>query len=157
MSASAGASASLVRCLEVALTIPDNEARTALTTLRRLDVDVARVRRADVYRFDLDDPQVDVGAAVRGLETICNASKHTLRAREPRPRAGEAWIDDGRIVDAIDGALRLAGRTLPGVRRMTRYVSWSLVDAAGAPAAPAVVDRALATLLCNTAFQKAIR
>ena len=151
------------RCVEVVLTIPDNEARTALATLQRLGIPAAALERADLYRCAVDDAAADrLGETFRALEPVFNPNVHALRVREgDLPLAGELWVEtlepgadadaDGSAVPALE---RIAGRVLPGVRRLTRAVAWRLLDAAGEPASPQVVRRA-AELLCNPAFQKA--
>jgi len=148
----------MIRCVEIALSIPDNEARTALATLERLGVPAAALERADLYRCDVDDAHADeLPQTLRAFETIFNPNKHVLRVREgDSPLAGEVWIDEvGR--DVIVAPVRIAGRTLPGVRSLERFTAWRLFAPAGVPAAPDLVDAATAMLLCNTAFQKATR
>ena len=146
-------------CIEVRLTIPDNEARTALATLRRLGVAVERLERADLYRFD-----VETGVAaglvktLQGFETVYNPNKHALRLREEeRPGPGEVWVDEVDAAEAQSGgrAVRLGGRALSGVRSMERFTAWKLMGATGVPVPARVVIAATETLLCNPAFQKA--
>ena len=150
----------MIRCIEISLRIPDNEARTALATLQRLGVTADALERADLYRCDVDDAYADeLPETLRGLETIFNPNKHTLRIREgSTPLAGEVWIDE--IVPAGEapaGPVRISGRTLAGVRGIERFTAWRLFAAPGEPAEPDLVIAATEMLLCNTAFQKAIR
>lgn len=142
--------------IEIALTIPDNEAYTALTTLQRLGLAIADVRRADVWRFEVDESHADAfPGRVRTLETIYNPNKHELRMREnDRPGPGEAWIDEpGHGV--LQAPVRISGRELAGVRRATRYTAWRLRTSDGEPACAEIVERALNLLFCNSAFQRA--
>jgi phosphoribosylformylglycinamidine (FGAM) synthase PurS component len=146
--------------LEVALSIPDNEALTALATLRRLGIDVGEAHRADVWRVEVDAAQAGaVVEMIRGIETIFNPNKHRLRVRDGvSPGAAEVWIDEPSAPVAFRGPpFVVAGRQLPGVVRLERFVGWRLLDHSGQPAAPELVDRAIETLLCNPAFQRAIR
>jgi len=150
----------LTRYVEVVLTIPDNEAETALATLRRLGIHVERLQRADLYRLELDlDADESLVANLREIETIYNPNKHALELRpDGAPRDGEVWIDEpaagaNSVASAERDASRVAGRLLPGVRRLERLVSWRLFDDDGKPATPEVVARATETLLCNPAFQ----
>ncbi len=147
--------------VEVALTIPDNEADTALATLLRLGVPLARLERADLYRFEIEpDAQQSLLAALHRLETIYNPNKHVMRVRsEPQPQPGELWVDEIHPSSpaAARGPVRIAGRTLDGVLNVERFVAWRVVDAEGRPAAAEVVTLAAETLLCNPAFQKANR
>ena len=151
----------MIRCLEVALAIPDNEARTALATLQRLGIALHGLERADLYRCEVDDGAGDgLVATFSGLETVYNPNKHVLRVRESaRPGPGEVWIDeiDAEPSRAQAEFVRIAGRTLPGVRSLERFTAWRLTDSAGTPAAGDVVAAATETLLCNAAFQKATR
>jgi hypothetical protein len=145
--------------LEVALTIPDNEALTALATLRRLGVDLGALERADLWLFEVEpDRAGELVETVRATETIFNPNKHALRVRDTAaPESGEAWLDEPAVAALLGPPVRVAGRLLPGVERAERFVAWRLRDRHGRPAAAEVVDRALETLLCNPAFQRAIQ
>jgi len=139
----------------VALTIPDNEAFTALETLRRMGVGVGGVRRADIWTFDVDAAAAGTLAEIlAAIETVFNPNKHELVERlGSRPIAGEVWIaPQDETVRASVG-----GRVIPGVHGVQRRIAWQLLDEAGRIVDPAVLDRAVETFLCNPAFQKAIR
>jgi hypothetical protein len=144
----------------VSLTIPDNEAFTALETLDRLGVPVARVVRADIWLFDADadadagDAAGDLARTVASIETIHNPNKHRLAERESdRPASGEVWI-----APRDEAPVRLvAGRSIPGVLAIRRRTAWRLLDDSGRDVAPATLDRAVETFLCNPAFQVAIK
>jgi phosphoribosylformylglycinamidine (FGAM) synthase PurS component len=148
----------VTRAIEVVLTIPDNEAETALATLRRLGVDLAELKRADLYRVEVDPAREGaLAATLRELETIYNPNKHALRVRpDGEPRAGELWVEELHAAPPPAGPVRIAGRILPGVRRIERFTAWRLREADGQEAGPEVVARAAQTLLYNPAFQKAI-
>jgi phosphoribosylformylglycinamidine (FGAM) synthase PurS component len=148
----------IVRCVEVRLTIPDNEAETARKTLERLGVPLAALVRADLYRFELDaSAEAGLVRTLSSLETIYNPGKHALRVREgATPGPGEVWIDEIRpAVPAASAPVRIAGRELPGVWSVERFTAWRVEGVAGLPAAEAA-RRATETLLCNPAFQRAI-
>jgi hypothetical protein len=149
----------MIRCVEVALAIPDNEARTALATLRRLGVELAGLERADLYRCDVAAEDAErLVETLRTCETVYNPSKHVLRVREDeRPGPGEVWIDEiGGDAPPPAVPITIAGRALTGVRALERFTAWRLFAAAGRPADAALVAAATGTLLCNPAFQKAI-
>ena len=151
---------SATRTFAVTLTIPDNEAFTALETLERLGVPVARVMRADIWQFDADADAAaegaagDLAVAIASNETIHNPNKHRLAERESdRPVPGEVWI-----ASRDEAPTRLvAGRSIPGVRAIRRRTAWRLLDDSGRDVAPAALDRAVETFLCNPAFQVAIK
>ena len=118
------------------------------------------LERADLYRCDVDDARADeLPETLRGFETIFNPNKHTLRMREgSTPLAGEVWVDEiGSGGHATVGGIRISGRTLDGVRSLERYTAWRMFAAPGEPAGPETVAAATERLLCNTAFQKALR
>ena len=144
------------RTFAVSLTIPDNEAFTALETLGRLGVPVGRVVRADIWLFDADADggTGDLAGTVASIETIHNPNKHRLTERESdRPPPGEVWI-----ASRDEAPTRLvAGRSIPGVRAIRRRTAWRLLDDSGRDVAPAALDRAVETFLCNPAFQVAIK
>jgi hypothetical protein len=52
--------------------------------------------------------------------------------------------------------MEIAGRKLPGVSAIRRRTAWRLFDDTGRDLDPADRDRAVATFLCNPAFQVAI-
>jgi hypothetical protein len=148
----------VILCVEVALTIPDNEARTALSTLQRLGVPAATLERADLYRFDVaEDAAEALVAMLRGFEAVFNPSVHALRVRPgERPATGEVWVDEAGSEQTAP-PVRIAGRALPGVRGLERFKAWRLARADGSPADAATLTAATETLLCNSAFQKVIR
>jgi phosphoribosylformylglycinamidine (FGAM) synthase PurS component len=143
--------------MEMSLKIPDNEAYTALTTLAALGVELAALRRADLWRFTVDDAaEATLTERVRTLETIYNPNKHELRMRgDERPEPGEVWVDEPGH-GGLERPVRIAGKELTGVARVTHATAWRLTGKDGAPASPAVVEQAVKMLLCNPAFQKVI-
>ncbi len=150
----------MIRCIDVALIIPDNEARTALATLQRLGVGVAQLERADLYRFDVEDEAAnDLVTHVRALETLFNPNKHIMRVRALGvPDTGEVWVGDLTAPEAsVPRDVRVGGRVLPGVRAFQRFTAWRVYGAPGVRANSDLVDAATETLLCNSAFQKATR
>jgi hypothetical protein len=139
----------------VALTIPDNEAYTALETLRSLGLHVGSLRRADIWTFDVEPPAADALAqTIATIETIFNPNKHEMVERPgSKPAAGEVWI-----APQDEAPTRtVGGRAIPGVRGVRRRVAWQLLDETGMIAEPELLQRAIETFLCNPAFQKAIR
>ena len=138
-----------LRTIAIKLKIPDNAAYTALTALRRLGVDVARLERAEIWQFEDTGSESDFAARVERNETLFNPNKHELQVLDAdRPRAGEAWIED---LDAKDVPLRIAG-----VNRARRYVAWRLFSAGHTPAGASAVRAAVDQLLCNPAIESAI-
>jgi hypothetical protein len=143
----------VTRAFAVALTIPDNEAFTALETLARLGIPVGRVVRADVWLFDVDGGGDELARTVASTETIFNPNKHRLvERRSDRPEPGEVWI----AMRDETPATRVAGRPIAGVRTIRRRTSWRLLDESGADVTADVRTRAVETFLCNPAFQVAI-
>jgi phosphoribosylformylglycinamidine (FGAM) synthase PurS component len=148
-----------VRTYAIELTIPDNTAFTALVTLQRLGIACDEVRRAEIYTFDVEEGHVaELDASIRQIETIFNPNKHALRIRESHPQPGEVWIADRDEAPAAgaENSLRIAGRELAGVRALRRRIAWRLrKDGRDVP--ENVLATAVEGLLCNPAFQKAIR
>ncbi len=127
-----------MRAVAIALKIPDNTAYTALVTLRRLCVDVARLERSEIYFYESADAAA-LAAQVAADETIFNPNKHRLAVLdEPVPRAGEVWIEPLGVGDA------------------KKAVAWRLFDENGAPVSGAVLDAAIERLLCNPAIDRAV-
>ena len=145
-------SAPVERAYVISLSIPDNEAYTALTTLARMGLPIAAVDRADVWVASVEPERAAaLDAALTTLEAIFNPNKHRLEIRsDARPFPGEVWIT------AIDEApaAGLGGRSLPGI---VRHTSWRLRDKAGNDVTETVRRRAVEGFLCNPAFQKAIQ
>ena len=144
---------------EIRLAIPDNEAYTALATLQRLGVPCEGIARLDIHVFGLDDVSsaADLEAQLKTIATIFNPNKHRLRTREePRPRAGEVWISSADV-PAVHERVTIGGVELRGVRTAWRATSWRLLDGAGKDVPEPILDQAVETLLCNPAFQRAIK
>jgi hypothetical protein len=120
----------------VNLKIPDNAAYTALVTLRRLGIDLARLERAQIVR-DPQAPSAQVLAAqVERDESLYNPNKHRVSVLpHDGPRAGEVWIvqDDEN-----------------------RPVAWRLYSAPTVPASHEILVQAAERLLCNPAIERAV-
>jgi len=143
------------RAYVITLTIPDNEAFTALTTLARMGLPVDVAVRSDVWIASVEAAHAAaLDGAITTMETIYNPNKHRLEVRsDVRPRSGEVWI----TVHDETPAITVAGRTVAGVRGIVRRTAWRLLDQHGADVPAAILDRATESFLCNPAFQKAIR
>jgi hypothetical protein len=144
----------MTRVFAVSLIIPDNEAFTAYETLARLGVPAAHVVRSDIWLFEVVPESAEaLASSVAQIETLYNPNKHRLAERtSDLPEPGEVWIasrDEAPVT-------QIAGRRLPGVTAIRRRTSWRLLDEAGQDIAPSDRDRAVATFLCNPAFQVAI-
>ena len=147
------------RAFEVRLSIPDNEAYTALSTLQRLGVQCADVTRADVHVFGVDEDIAsdDLFEVLKKIATIYNPNKHRLRAlTQPRPSSGEVWITTSQMPAQRERVV-LGGVDVPGARTAWKATSWRLLDTGGKDVAGEVLDQAIETLLCNPAFQRAIK
>jgi phosphoribosylformylglycinamidine (FGAM) synthase PurS component len=133
------------RIIAIRLKIPDNSAYTAMVTLRRLGIDVQRVERADILRFENEDDLNDLRVRIERDESIFNPNKHRITMlTAPKPRPGEVWIE------AIEGAEATFAR-MPA----QRYVGWRLFTA-DAPAPRHTLAAAVEALLCNPAIERAI-
>ena len=143
------------RAYVITLTIPDNEAFTALTTLARIGLPVDSAVRSDVWIATVDSEHVAAfDAAIGTIETVYNPNKHRLEIRsDTTPRPGEVWI----TAHDETPATTVAGRTVDGVRGIVRRTAWRLLDEHGADVPATVLERATESFLCNPAFQKAIR
>lgn len=143
------------RAYVITLTIPDNEAFTALTTLARIGLPVHAAVRSDVWIASVEAAHVAaLDATIGTIETVYNPNKHRLEIRsDASPRPGEVWITAHDETPAIT----VAGRTVAGVRGIVRRTAWRLLDESGADVPASVLDRATESFLCNPAFQKAIR
>ena len=147
-------SAAVERAYVVSLTIPDNEAFTALTTLARMGLPIGHVQRADVWIARVDPERApEVDAALATVETIFNPNKHRLEVRsDARPRPGEVWV----MARDETPATAVGGRSVPGVSGIVRRTSWRLLDEYGHDVSAADRQRAIDGFLCNPAFQKAM-
>ncbi len=142
------------RTYVVSLTIPDNEAYTALTTLARIGLPVESAVRADVWVVTVDETRAAaLDAMIPTVEGVFNPNKHRLEIRtDTAPRPGEVWIMQRDETSAIT----IGGRAVDGVQRVRRRTAWRLLDARGGDVPLAILDRATETFLCNPAFQKAL-
>ncbi|HEY8312541.1 MAG TPA: hypothetical protein VIG51_00080 [Candidatus Baltobacteraceae bacterium] len=142
------------RTIAIGLKIPDNEAYTALTALRRLGVEVARLERAVIWQFEDAGDERDFVARVERNETLFNQNKHELQVLEAgEPRSGETWIEELGAHDNVRG--HLGGKGIAGITRARRFVAWRLFATHGEPAGAATVNDAVTKLLCNPAIERA--
>jgi hypothetical protein len=143
------------RAYVITLTIPDNEAYTALTALARMGLPVDEAVRSDVWIATVDANHIAaLDGTIGTIETVYNPNKHRLETRsDAHPRPGEVWITARDETPATT----VAGRRIDGVRGIVRRTAWRLLDEHGADVPAAVLDRATESFLCNPAFQKAIR
>jgi hypothetical protein len=147
------------RTIAIRLKIPDNEAYTALTALRGLDVAVERLERSEIWRVEDGGDPATLAARIETNESIFNPNKHRLMvldANEPRP--GEAWVYELPATGGNDPIARptMGGKTIPGISKARRYIGWCLLDGQGAPVARRALESALERLLCNPAIEKAL-
>jgi len=91
----------MLRLVAIRLKIPDNEAYTALTALRRLGVEADRLERADLVWLQ------------PGQEPDFNPNKHVVsELADENPREGEVWIEDADFPgEAVAWRLLLADGT----------------------------------------------
>ena len=143
------------RTVAIKLKIPDNEAYTALTALRRLGVNVARLERAEIWTLEDAGDAGNFVERVERNETLFNPNKHELHiVATGKPGAGEVWIaaqSDTKVQDIND-----LPRAVEGVSSGRRYVGWRLFAEGHAPADAATVKDAVEKLLCNPAIERAI-
>jgi hypothetical protein len=124
------------RAVAINLKIPDTAAYTALVTLRRLGIELARLERAEIVRFDDAPDPATLMAAVESDESLFNPNKHRVTVLESdTPRPGEVWI-----VQDNDN----------------RPVGWRLYSSPDLPADRAVLAQAAERLLCNPAIERTI-
>lgn len=143
------------RVVAIELKIPDNEAYTALTALRRLGLNVDDVERSEIWRFDDAGDPATFAARVRTNETIFNPNKHRLVVLDAvLPRPGEVWVGEAGEGDEVRE--HLGGKAIAGVAGVRRYVGWRLRGPDGAPAPRQTVVDAVERLLCNPAIEKAV-
>jgi hypothetical protein len=143
---------------EIRLAIPDNEAYTALASLQRLGVSCAGIARSSIHVFGADEIDASrLEDQLKTIATIYNPNKHRLRSRDvPRPQAGEVWISSIELPAARPRVV-IGGVELHGIQTAWQATSWRLLDAAGRDVPAQVLDNAVETLLCNPAFQRAIK
>lgn len=126
----------MIRTVAVRLKIPDNEAYTAMTALRRLGVEVEHVERAQVLQIEDDRSDEVLLAELARDESLVNPNKHELHLLpQNAPRDGEVWIEE-------------MGET-------GRYTAWRLFTQGRVPAGPAMLRAAIERLLCNPAIERA--
>lgn len=146
-----------VRTVAIRLKIPDNEAYTALTALRRLGVDVARLERAEIWALDDAGNDGDFIERVERNETLFNPNKHELQLLgEGAPREGEAWIETLRETADVSDDLARIGRPVVNVLRGRRFIGWRLFADGHKPADARTVRAAVERLLCNPAIERAL-
>ena len=143
------------RTVAIRLKIPDNEAYTALTALRRLGVHVGRLERSEIWQLQDTGSADDFLQRFERNEALFNPNKHELHERASVfPQEGEVWVQElGQ-----DPSLRahLGGKMISGVQSAKRLRGWRLFKEDGAPAEQELVKTAADVLLCNPAIERAI-
>ena len=124
----------------ISLKIPDNTAYTALVTLERLGVHVARIERSEIWLFPGGENAAELVARVRADESVFNPNKHRLSVLDrAAPRVGEVWIVPLLSLDTGPAA-----------------IAWRLFGDDGEPVERPVLDAAVECLLCNPAIDRAV-
>ena len=142
------------RAVAISLKIPDNAAYTASVALRSLGIEVGRVERSEVWHVEDDGDVESFARRIEHNESIFNPNTHRVSVLdEPKPRAGEAWIETIGAHDEVREYL--GGKKIAGITRARRYVGWRLFDVNGDPVNPDLLAIALDRLLCNPAIEKA--
>ncbi len=143
------------RAVAISLKIPDNEAYTTLTALRRLGVGVEKLERSEIWQVEDRGDETTFLSRIESNETIFNPNKHRLTIVEgSQPRDGEVWIEElGRHNEVRE---HLGGKVIPGIGNARRYVGWRMLQADGSPAGANVLRAAVEQLLCNPAIEKPI-
>lgn len=135
----------MLHTIAIKLKIPDNTAYSALTALRRLGVEIARVERADIWQFDSAISSQDLVTSVERNESLFNPNKHILEVlSESKPRAGETWIAHRDADSHREGY---------GTKH---FIGWRLFEDADQPASRTMLQDAIEKLLCNPAIERAI-
>ena len=148
------------RAVAISLKIPDNEAYTTLTALRRLGVDVAKLERSEVWRVEDSGDGATFVSRMESNETIFNPNKHRLVVLDsPKPRDGEVWIaqrenETEKPHDEVRE--HLGGKVIPGIGKPRRYVGWRFLRADGTPESSDMLRAAAERLLCNPAIETPI-
>ena len=110
----------MLRTVAIRLKIPDNEVYTAMTALRRLGVDLARLERAEILQFEDSGSEEQFVRRIERMETLFN----------PNNNDSTCSSMDGRAKAKRRGIQEFAANA--GTPR--RYVGWRLFSGAHAPA-----------------------
>lgn len=137
------------RTLAISLKIPDNEAMTAQSALKRLGIEMSRLERAEIWHFDDAGPSETAAERFEQNESVFNPNKHVLSVLDgATPRAGEVWVEP---LEGGDVPLRMDGAS-----HARRYIGWRLFVEPKHPAGEALVRDAAEKLLHNPAIERAI-
>jgi phosphoribosylformylglycinamidine (FGAM) synthase PurS component len=135
------------RYVAISLKVPDNEAYTALTTLQRLGINIARIERSRIIPCHPEEParagvsKDELANQIMRDESIFNPNIHTLEILDANtPRAGELWIEPLETTSAT-----------PNSR-----IGWRLYRDDNTPADRTTLEVAAERLLCNPAFQRVL-
>ncbi len=145
---------SQTRTIAIGLKIPDNEAFTALVTLQRLGVPVAKLERAVIWQFD-DAGGDDFLERLARSESLFNPNKHLLRElSQGAPGPGEVWIEE--LGQRDDLRTYLGVKPISGISSGRRFIAWHLLADNDEPIEPAALREAISKLLCNPAIERAL-
>ncbi len=141
--------------MTVSLKVPDATAITALQTLQRIGFSkIKDVKRADYYKFLIEDDAEKFKKQISKVDILVNANKHSCSFSIPKDNLVNILVKN--INGEENGILPILKNRLgfKNIKKIEKSILWSLSIDAGENEAKKIADKATRELLVNEHYQE---
>ena len=141
----------------VSLKVPDTTAITALQTLQRIGLDkIKDVKRADYYKFLIEEDEEKFKSQICKADILVNANKHSYTFSIPKDSNVKILVKN--INDDGSGILATLKNRLgfKNIKNVEKAILWSMSIDADEKEAGKIAEKAARELLVNEHYQEFI-
>src|SRR3989338_269127 len=139
----------------VSLKVPDTTAITALQTLQRIGLDkIKDVKRADYYKFFIEEDEEKFKSQICKADILVNANKHSYTFSIPKDSNVKILVKN--INDDGSGILATLKNRLgfKNIKNVEKAILWSMSIDADEKEAGKIAEKAARELLVNEHYQE---
>ena len=139
----------------VSLKVPDTTAITALQTLQRIGLDkIKDVKRADYYKFLIEEDEEKFKSQICKADILVNANKHSYTFSIPKDSNVKILVKN--INDDGSGILATLKNRLgfKNIKNVEKAILWSMSIDADEKEAGKIAEKAARELLVNEHYQE---
>ena len=139
----------------VSLKVPDTTAITALQTLQRIGLDkIKDVKRADYYKFLIEEDEEKFKSQICKADILVNANKHSYTFSIPKDSNVKILVKN--INDDGSGILATLKNRLgfKNIKNVEKAILWSMSIDADEKEAKKIAEKAARELLVNENYQE---
>ena len=139
----------------VSLKVPDTTAITALQTLQRIGLDkIKDVKRADYYKFLIEEDEEKFKSQICKADILVNANKHSYTFSIPKDSNVKILVKN--INDDGSGILATLKNRLgfKNIKNVEKAILWSMSIDADEKDAGKIAEKAAKELLVNEHYQE---